>query len=102
MSQTHDAHLPRRKLDIEAMKVRITTAPPPEKKLTRREAFEALKVSLQQRLADGHTPASLSTLLRADGLVIGARTLATWLNVSDGSSAKARARKRSKPPAAAT
>lgn len=100
MEQHHDAQTAHKKIDIEAMSARIRSASPPAKELTRRETVEALKPSLLEAIAFGHTPTSLATLLREDGLKVGARTLALWLNVSGASDPKSRTRKRAKAPAA--
>ena len=67
------------KIDIEALAARIRSAQPPPKKLTRRDAIEALKPTLQAALATGHTPASLTELLMQAGLKVGVRTLTSWM-----------------------
>ncbi|MEP7295244.1 MAG: hypothetical protein ABI702_03585 [Burkholderiales bacterium] len=100
MDQHQDSQTANKRIDIEAMRARISSTPPPEKKLTRRDAIEALKPELVEALANGHTPTSLSAVLRTDGLKVGARTLASWLNVSAASASKARSRKPSRASAA--
>lgn len=95
MDQHQDAQTARKKIDIKAIAARISSEPPPDKEMTKREAVEALKPELERAIADGHTAASLSALLQKDGLKVGARTLALWLNLS-----KPRTRKRAKALAA--
>ena len=71
--------------ELEAIAARIRAAPPPPKKMTKRQKIEYLKPTLLKAIADGHTSASLAMLLAlgegTDAVVIAERTLEEWLGL---------------------
>ena len=65
-------------INLKALAERISITPPPPRKLSKRDAIEALRPALLKALASGHTSASLASILLQGGLKIGVRTLASW------------------------
>ena len=68
--------------DLERISARIATTPAPIQPLTKRGTIAKLRPVLQEALAAGHTPTSLASTLRQEGLVIAPRTLTAWLNIA--------------------
>lgn len=68
--------------ELDAIADRIRLEPPPAKMLTNKEKIKALKPELKAAISRGHTAASLSSLLAADGLKIAPRALSTMLQLT--------------------
>lgn len=100
MNQHHDTQTTRKRIDIEALAASILAASPPIRELTRRATIDALKPVLLQAMEAGHTPASLSAHLRKEGVRVGERTLALWLNLAASKARPKSPPKRAKASAA--
>ncbi|MCE2689959.1 MAG: hypothetical protein ACK52R_04215 [Betaproteobacteria bacterium] len=91
MEQQQDPHRHCKSIDINALIARLNDAPPPTNTLSRTAALNALRPTLIEAIARGHTPASLAAVLKEGGLRIAARSIAEKLAVPS----KQRRRRRS-------
>lgn len=75
MNEGENAGGVQEKYTLDALRYAIKSAPVPPKQLTKLETLEALKKDLIAAQKDGHTAASLATVLQSNGFKISRRAV---------------------------